>query len=48
MKCPSCNSTRITKQVIDDKYQISCSRCGFKNIRDLSSLRNSRGQPKDI
>lgn len=41
-KCPCCNSTRITEQVIDDKYVISCSRCGFTNKRDLSSLENSR------
>lgn len=39
-KCPSCNSSRITKQVIDGNYQISCAKCGFVNKRDLSLSRN--------
>ena len=34
-KCPACNSTRITKQIIDDKYQISCAKCGFVNRREI-------------
>lgn len=38
MKCPACNSSRITKQVIDGKYQISCARCSFVNKRDISEL----------
>lgn len=40
MNCPSCNSTKITKQVIDDKYVISCAKCNYSNIRDLSSFKN--------
>ena len=34
-KCPSCNSTRITAQVIDGKYQISCAKCGYTNKREV-------------
>ncbi len=37
-KCSVCNSSRITKQVIDDEYVISCAKCGFVNKRDLSLL----------
>lgn len=39
-KCPRCNSSRITKQVIDGELVISCARCGFVNKRSLSSLNN--------
>lgn len=39
-KCTVCNSTRITKQFIDGKYQISCARCNYCNKRDLSCFRD--------
>jgi hypothetical protein len=39
-KCAVCNSTRVTKQVIDGEYVISCANCNYFNKRDLSSFNN--------
>jgi uncharacterized Zn finger protein len=35
-KCPACNSSRITDQIIGDYYQISCANCGYVNRREVT------------
>lgn len=40
MKCPTCNSSRMTTQVVDDEdlgrcVQLSCARCGYINKRKI-------------
>lgn len=30
-KCPRCNSTRISKEIIDGELVIYCLKCGFVN-----------------
>lgn len=36
MKCPRCNSTRITKHIVDGFYIISCGNCGYLNKREIN------------
>jgi len=36
MKCPSCNSSRITKVIVDGVYLITCQKCGYQNKRSTA------------
>ena len=47
-KCPSCNSTRITKHNVEGKYVISCAKCGYVNMREINTIGINRCQPTTI
>lgn len=35
-KCPACNSTRISEEIIDGELVIVCLKCGFLNKRKIT------------
>jgi len=53
MKCSVCKSQKITKQVIDNFYQISCARCGYVNRREatkelMTYIHNQNQREKEL